>query len=204
MTMRAAAFTAALSLAACATTRSPPAEAPSGPPVFPDGLHVKATGTPGQAAAARYTRLDAKVRAVDVAARSVTVETGDGASETIKVDAQVANLGALKAGDVLHIDYAQGLSLEYQPAGSAAVPLEIATTEDLAGGSAAAVIQATVTVTAIDRATRTIQFKGPRGNLYKVTAGPKVQLDRLEVGDRLLARYTEAFAVRLEKVGASI
>jgi hypothetical protein len=192
--IHAAAIAATLLLAACATA-SPP---PSGPPVFPQGLQVKATGTPGQATASRYLRIGARVTAVDLAARTLTVETGDGATETIQVAPQ-ANLEPFGVGDVIHVEYEQGLQLDYQPEGSQAVPLQISTFGNLPGGAASALVQATVTVTAIDLPSRAVEFRGPRGNLYRVTAGPKVPLERLKAGDRLLATYAESFAVRLEK-----
>jgi hypothetical protein len=42
-------------------------------------------------------------------------------------------------------------------------------------------------------------FQGPGGTLYQVKAGPKVKLEKLKVGDHLLATYIEAVAVKLEK-----
>jgi hypothetical protein len=63
----------------------------------------------------------------------------------------------------------------------------------------AAGIQATVTVTAIDAPKRLVVFQGPQGGVYQVKAGPKVQLEKLKVGDKLLATYAEAVALKLEK-----
>jgi hypothetical protein len=204
MKTHAASLAAALLLAACATSGAEKVDAPTGPPVFPQDLQVKATGAPGQAAATRYTHVGAKVKAIDVAARTITVETGDGQAETIKVAAEVANLGALGVGDVIHAEYDQGLVLEYQAEGSASVPLEIAAAASPAAGAAVTTVRATVTVTAVDLPSRTVEFTGPRGNRYRVTAGPKVALEKLKVGDRLLATYAEAFAVRLEKAGSAL
>lgn len=199
--VRSASLAAVLFLAACATSGARKADAPSGPPVFPQDLQVKATGTPGQAAATRYTHVGAKVKAIDLAARTITVETGDGQAETIKVSAEVVNLGALGVGDVIHAEYDQGLVLEHQAEGEGSVPLEIGAAARPSAGAAATTVRATVTVTAVDPASRTVEFRGPRGNRYRVTAGPRVALDRLKVGDRLLATYSEALAVRLEKAG---
>lgn len=195
---------AALLLSACATAGASKSEAPSGPPVFPQGLEVKATDKPGQAVATRYQRLGARVTAIDAAARSITLETGDGSTETVKVGADVANVGALVIGDVIHVEYDQGLTLEYQPEGSPTVPLGAVAFGSLPAGVASAVVQATVTVTKIDLGKRTVEFKGPRGNLYKVTAGPRLPIERLKVGDRLLATYAEAVAVSLEKAGPTL
>ncbi len=70
------------------------------------------------------------------------------------------------------------------------------------GGVAAAGVRATVTVTAIDTKNRVVVFQGPGGNVYQVKAGPKIQLEKLKVGDKLLATYVEAVAVTLEKPAA--
>jgi hypothetical protein len=45
-------------------------------------------------------------------------------------------------------------------------------------------------------------FQGPRGEYHQVKAGPKVQLEKLKVGDKLLATYVQAVAVALEKPAA--
>ena len=79
----------------------------------------------------------------------------------------------------------------HTPAGSETVPPTA-----IATGAA---VRATVTVTAIDMAKRLVSFQGPGGNVHQVKAGPKIQLEKLKVGDRLLATYVEAIAVKLEK-----
>jgi hypothetical protein len=60
-------------------------------------------------------------------------------------------------------------------------------------------VQGTVTVTAINAKRRVVTILAPGGNVFKVKAGPKVQLEKLAVGDKLLATYVEAVAIRLEK-----
>lgn len=199
----AAAPAALLLLAACATTGSKPEAAPSGPPVFPTGLEVRATGTPGQAAATQYKQLGAKVKAVDVAARTVTLQGEDGQEETLQVGPEVTDLAAVAVGDVIHVQFKQGLVLEYQAPGAPAVPLQTTTVASPAAGAVASGVQATVTITAIDAASRVVTFKGPRGNRYQVTAGPKIPLEKLKVGDQLLATYVEAVAVGVERVSAA-
>lgn len=191
-----------LLLAACAATpAAKPQAAPSGPPILPTGLEVRATGTPGQAAATKYKQLGAKVKAVDVAARTVTLETSEGQLEALQVGPEVNDLASIGVGDVIHVEFKQGLVLEYQPPGAAVVPLQTSTVASPAAGALAAGVQATVTITAIDAATRTVTFKGPRGNRYQVTAGPRIPLEKLKVGDLLLATYVEAVAVGVEKAG---
>ncbi len=72
-------------------------------------------------------------------------------------------------------------------------------------GKAAAVSTAEISaqVTAIDKATRTVTLKGPKGNVVDVVAGDEVKnFDQIKVGDRVVARYAEALTLELKKVKA--
>ncbi|MGD9783031.1 MAG: hypothetical protein AB7V14_12910, partial [Kiritimatiellia bacterium] len=73
-------------------------------------------------------------------------------------------------------------------------------------GSVAAVsdsVTATVTLSAIDAATREITFVRPDGRSDVMTAGPGVaNFDQLAVGDQVVVTYTEAVAVYLSPAEA--
>jgi hypothetical protein len=57
-------------------------------------------------------------------------------------------------------------------------------------------------ITAIDKASRTITLKGPRGDEVKVVAGPEVKnFDQLKVGDTVQAKYVESLVLELKKGG---
>ena len=60
-------------------------------------------------------------------------------------------------------------------------------------------LKGTVTITSIDSATRVVQFQDGDGNQYQVRAGPTLSLEKVKVGDRLLATYVEAVAITLYK-----
>jgi hypothetical protein len=160
---------------------------------------------PGKAEAVRKQVLNATVTAADKAARTLTLKGPDGVTQTFKVSPQVQRFDEVAVGDTLHVEFEEGLALEFQPAGTAPVAPEVVVAADRAGkdqapgGVAAAGVRGTVTVTAIDMANRIVVFQGPGGNLYQVKAGPKIQLDKLKVGDKLLATYVEAVAVTLQK-----
>jgi len=63
-------------------------------------------------------------------------------------------------------------------------------------------INATATITAIDKATRDVTLKGPQGNEVTVTAGPEVKkFDSLKVGDKVDVQYVEALTLELKKGG---
>jgi Cu/Ag efflux protein CusF len=169
---------------------------------FPE---MKATGVPGKATATRTATMTATIKAIDAATRSVTLQNQAGASQTIKAGPQVQRFDEFAVGDTILVVVEQELVLEYQSAGNPAVAPTAVVAGDRAGpdrapeGVVAAGVQATVTVTAIDSPNRMVVFQGPAGNLYQVKAGPQVKLEKLKVGDRLLATYVEAVAVKLEK-----
>ena len=61
-------------------------------------------------------------------------------------------------------------------------------------------IDVTATIIAIDKTTRDITLKGPKGNWVVVTAGPEVKnFDQMSVGDKVHARYHEALVLELKK-----
>jgi Cu/Ag efflux protein CusF len=168
-------------------------------------VEMKASGVPGKATATRTATLTATIKAIDAATRSVTLQNQAGATQTIKAGPQVKRFDEFAVGDTILVVVEQGLVLEYQSAGTPAVAPTAVVAGDRAGpdqapeGVVAAGVQATVTVTAIDSPNRMVVFQGPAGTLYQVKAGPEVKLEKLKVGDRLLATYVEAVAVRLEK-----
>ncbi len=61
-------------------------------------------------------------------------------------------------------------------------------------------VDVTATIIAIDKTTRDITLKGPKGNWVVVTAGPEVKnFDQMNVGDKVHARYIEALVLELKK-----
>ncbi len=191
-----AASLAGLALAACATSGKPGPAAP---------VEVKATGTRGEASATRVQRASATVRSVDRAARTVTIEDESGATETVKLGPQAARLDEIQPGDVIRVELEQALLLQYQHPGSEAVEPKVVVAGERAGAgaapgaAAAAGLQSTVTVTAVDPPGRLVSFQGPGGRTFQVKAGPDLAIEKLKVGDRLLATYLETTAVAVEK-----
>ena len=67
---------------------------------------------------------------------------------------------------------------------------------------AAQTVDVSATITAIEKSTRTITLKGPKGDEVKVEAGPEVRnFDQLKVGDIVDMRYRETLALELKKGG---
>jgi ribosomal protein L6P/L9E len=69
----------------------------------------------------------------------------------------------------------------------------------------ASTVKVTGTVEAIDKATRQVSIKGPKGNLNTVTAGPDVRnFDQIKVGDQVVVQYLEALSLTLKKDGKEL
>jgi hypothetical protein len=66
--------------------------------------------------------------------------------------------------------------------------------------SASAAVEITATVTAIDKGTRTVTLKGPKGRVLDVMAGDEVRnFDQIRVGDNVVVQYVEALTLELKK-----
>lgn len=97
-------------------------------------------------------------------------------------------LGLLLAGGVAHAQSAAAV------AGSGPGVAAVAQT-----------MKVTATITAIDRATRDVTLKGPRGDVMTMTASADMKnFDRLKVGDRVDLQYVEALTVELRKGGGLV
>ena len=72
-------------------------------------------------------------------------------------------------------------------------------------GKASAVrrVEMSAQVVSIDKPTRTVTLKGPKGNVLDVVAGDDVRnFDQIKVGDFVVARYIEATTLELKKTTA--
>lgn len=167
-------------------------------------LEMRNTGTPGKAEARRTVKASLQVVAVDTAKRTLTLKAPDGATQTIQVGPDVKRLDEIHPGDTVKVEFDEGLVLQLQAPDAATVAPEAVEAADRAdksqapGAAAAAGIRATVTVTSISLKDRVVIFQGPEGNQYNVKAGPNVRIEKLRVGDRLLATYIQAIAIKVE------
>jgi hypothetical protein len=71
----------------------------------------------------------------------------------------------------------------------------------------AAIVQAvklSAQVIAIEKASRTLTLKGPKGNVVDVIAGDKVRnFDQIKLGDMVVVRYAEALTLELKKAASA-
>jgi hypothetical protein len=63
-------------------------------------------------------------------------------------------------------------------------------------------VKVTAVVTAIDKATRTVTLKGPKGRSFDVVAGEEVRnFDQINVNDHVVAEYVRALSMEVRKPG---
>ena len=61
-------------------------------------------------------------------------------------------------------------------------------------------VKVTATITALDKGTRSLTLKGPKGKEVSLVAGDQVKnFDQLKVGDRVNIEYVEALTLELKK-----
>ena len=152
------------------------------------------------------TVITAEITAIDRATRHVTLK-GPGGSVTVHVSDQV-NIDQLKVGDRVGATYYESLLLEGKKAsvGDNSVKAMSATQiqDERGQGGGAAGVQRTVVVVAkvyaIDKNKGTITLKGPQGNFRTFKLKDPSVLKNMTIGDNVVFKYTEAWAVALAKV----
>jgi hypothetical protein len=143
------------------------------------------------------------VRGVNQQERTVTVEGPDGDVMTFKVPDESQNLDQVYAGAKFKVRYLQAVAVGVLPEGGApgagaVETVEMAPKGATPGGVIARVTQITGTVEEIDLDTRTVSVRGPEGELRRFAVSDDVEnLDKLQVGDTVGLRVTEAMAMEM-------
>jgi hypothetical protein len=197
--------TAALTTFAAAA-QQPSHPAPPAQPAKPSGpTHVAAAAAGGgKLEAAQLVTAKAKVDAIDLAKREVTLKRDDGTTETVLVSEEVKNLPQLKVGDTVTLSYYESLTMSLNKTEGAAPAVSEKASEvraepgKLPGGVRSREITVVAKVTAIDLKENTATLTGPKGNSVILEASPEV-LAKIKVGDLVNAVYTEAVAVKVER-----
>ena len=150
----------------------------------------------------------AKVKAIDQASRTMTLQDNIGHEVSFVVDESVKRLNEVKVGDDVRARYKATLVAELRPptAEEAASPIAVVevggrSTQDSA--PAAGVIRAVrvvTTVEAVDVPGMRVTLRGPMGALATVYGRSPENIKRLRVGDSIVITYTASVAMALEKV----
>ena len=152
----------------------------------------------------------AKVQAIDLATREVTLVGPEGNVFTVHAGDAVRNLDKVKVGDTVVATYYASIVLVLSAPGTQVPDNQVnaararAAKGQMPAGALGTRVIVTGTVVGVDLVNHTISLVNPSGGMvhtFDVT-DPRQQaaLKRVKVGDLLTAIGTEAFAIALEPV----
>lgn len=163
-----------------------------------------ATAGEGKLAAAQLVTEKAKVEAIDLDKREVTLKRPDGTTEVLLVSEEVKNLPQLKVGDTVSMEYYESLTVSLNKTEGAAPAVSEKASEQraelgkLPGGVRTHEITVVAKVTAIDPKASTVTLTGPKGNSVILEVSPEV-VAKVKMGDLVNAVYTEAVAIKVTR-----
>jgi hypothetical protein len=170
-----------------------------------------AQSTPGAAKAgprvvvAETTSIEARLDAVDVNTRRMTVTGPRGKTLTLKVGPDVKDLDQVKPGDRLVVRYFEPLAVFVRKGGEPRAAAEGAAVQVAPKGKrpvavAVDTVEFKGTVEAIEYAKRRLTLKGPEGKTRTIKVDPSVKrFDEVKKGDQIVVRYTEAIVFSVRK-----
>lgn len=136
------------------------------------------------------------IKTVDAAARLLVVKLPRG-EVTYRVDPKVTNLGELKPGQLVTVDYVVAMAVKLKRGGASMreqVESE-AQARAVEGGQILRGATVVTRVVAVDRDAQTVKLKGPQGRVEEFRVQDKADLTGVRVGDRVVAVLYEAVAV---------
>jgi hypothetical protein len=152
--------------------------------------------------------LHAKVTAIDLATRTVTLVGPQGKSQTLKVGDEVRNLPQVKPGDTVNVVYHASVTYVLSPRGTKLPDNSVtaagmrAAPGKMPGGALGAKMVVTWTVVGTDPAGHTLQLIEPSGGLVRtenvVTPEGQQSMKMVKVGDTITGVISEALAIAVE------
>jgi hypothetical protein len=172
---------------------------------------IAAVSKKGDAATAvELSSISAKVVAIDLATRTVTLVGPEGNELVVEAGDNVRNLDQIGVGDKVTVDYYEGLLAQVNEPGAPTNEVDMtdaairAAKGDRPGGGVASSVTATVTIEFVDNFRHVVQFKGPTGHLTVLQVKRpefREMLKTLKPGDTVNLTYFEAVAVSVRPAG---
>ncbi|WP_455200289.1 hypothetical protein [Kaarinaea lacus] len=144
--------------------------------------------------------MEATVTAINQETREVTLKNAEGEEVTIVADEEVRNLAQVEVGDVLTIEYLEGVMIEVVDPATELGAMESGAAARAEPGEkpAGAMVTETsivVEIVGIDLEAETATLKNAEGETKTVVARNPDNLKKVKVGDRVMITYTEAVAM---------
>lgn len=152
--------------------------------------------------------ITASVEAINYTNRAVTLKGPLGNTVTFTADSRIKRLNEIKVGDLVRADYYLAAAAELrQPTPEEEktpfVQLDAAAKSPSGSTPAAGGLRrfrVVATIEGLDRPTRTITVKGPRGNYFTARVANPANLPKMRIGEKIIVTLTEALAISVEKV----
>ncbi len=170
---------------------------------------AQSTAAPAKAGSrlvvAETTSIEARLDAVDVKTRRMTVTGPHGKTLTLKVGPDVKDLDQVKPGDQLVVRYFESLALFVRKAAEPRAATEGTAVQVISKGKrpvavAVDTVEFKGTVEAIDYTKRRVTLKGAEGKTRTIKVDPSVKrLDEVKKGDQIVVRHTETIAFSVRK-----
>lgn len=146
----------------------------------------------------------ATVTNVDDKTRKITLQTEDGKKESIIAGDNIKNFNQIRKGDTVVANYTEALVVEVSKGGQPTPPSKIVTSKtarpgEMPAGMVEKQVNASVVVSAMNKATPSITFKDAAGDTKTMKVDGTDELAGIKVGDKINITYSEALAVRVEK-----
>jgi hypothetical protein len=189
---------AVLILASCSDSSKPPK-----PTADTKRTTHMEPGVPGGVVVETHT-ITANILHIDAASREVLLAIPDGKRERVKCGPEIVNFDQLRVGSQVKITVAEQLVVQMATESATSTSGE-ATVVALApkgakpGGFMANTVQVVATVAAIDLANHKATLQFPDGTTQTVAVRPDVDLTKRKVGEKVVIRTTEAWAISVEK-----
>ena len=176
-------------------------------PSLPTPARAQASGMAGISSSETIS-FRAKVTAIDLGTRMVTLVSPQGKSQTLKVGDEVRNLPQVKVGDTVNVRYRAAVTYVLSPRRTKLPDNSLATAGARAAPGqmpAAAVgtrIVVTSTVVGVDPAGHTLQLIDPDGGLIRtadvLTPEGQQSMKMIKVGDTITGVASETIAIAVE------
>lgn len=150
-------------------------------------------------------RLAATVVSVDRHDRSIVVKAADGRAQKIELTEDVKNFDQIRTGDEVVVEVYTALAMRLAEPGQefgdvATGMVAVAQPGEKPKMVMVDVVEVLARITGIERSKREVTVTGPLGKSVTLQVPEDVKrFDELKVGDEVNARYTEAFALSVQK-----
>jgi hypothetical protein len=150
------------------------------------------------------SKITATVTGIDSARRKVMLVTPDGKKLTVKAGPEVVNFNQIRIGDQLKVTLTEEIVVRMAKSGEktedgAAALVGLAPLGAKPGVLTAETYQVTGTVTAIDLKKHKATLQFPDGSSKTVAVRQDVDLTKRKIGEKVVIRTTEVFAILIEK-----